>query len=257
MIYAPRFPRPHREVLWGVGSAKDYEGLLIKPTKFVNENFIDDEDWDNIQRILVSLLTGESCPNQIIRKLCAKGYNSKTKKALWHYNQIVKSEFLLKFIHDPEFRRAILYALNRDEHHNALYRSITLNHGELRGKSEDGNLASLYEVNCCHHPLLRRLYSERSLFKSHNRRRKGIFNWFISHSQSAYQPSWQLSILHTAWHSVDGKIVARMGLAKRYWFCPKKVKEKEVKSRQEIKHGKSNYFLLKNSKEKTFKINDL
>ena len=135
MIFAPRIPKPHREVLWGFGSAKEYEGLLIKPTQFANEDLIDGE-WDNIQRIMVSLLTGEASPSHIIRKLCAREYNSKTKKAFWQYNQLVKSEFLLKFIHDQEFRRAVLYALNRGEHHNGLYRSISLNNGELRGKSE-------------------------------------------------------------------------------------------------------------------------
>ena len=136
IIFAPRIPKPHREVLWGFGSAKDYEKYLIKPTKFIDENLIE-EEWDNIQRLVASLLTGEASPSRIIRKLCAKEYTSKTKKALMHYNHIVRSEFILMFIHDPEFRRAILYALNRGEHHNGLYRAISLlNNGELRGKSE-------------------------------------------------------------------------------------------------------------------------
>ena len=40
-------------------------------------------------------------------------------------------------MHDPEFRRAILVALNRGEAFNNLYRAITvLRKGELRGQSE-------------------------------------------------------------------------------------------------------------------------
>ncbi len=136
MIFAPRIPKPHREILWGFGSVKDYEGLFIKPIKFIDENLIEKE-WDNMQRVVASLLTGEASPSSVIRKLCAKEYNSKTKKALLHYNHMVRSEFILTFIHDPEFRRAILYALNRGEHHNGLYRAISLlNNGELRGRSE-------------------------------------------------------------------------------------------------------------------------
>jgi hypothetical protein len=114
MIYAPRIPKIHREILWGFGHDKDYEGLLIKPTQFVNS---EDEDlivaeWDNMQRVTASLLTGEASPSTIIRKLCAKEYTSQTKKALVLYNHLVRSRFILTFLHNKEFRRAILYALN-------------------------------------------------------------------------------------------------------------------------------------------------
>ena len=136
MIFAPRIPRPHRETLWGFGNAKDYEGLLIKPTKFIDENLVN-EEWDNMQRLTASLLTGEAPPSAIIKKLCSKNYVSKTKKAFVQYSHLVRSQFLLMYLHDPEFRRAVLCALNRGEQYNSLYRAITLlNNGELRGKSE-------------------------------------------------------------------------------------------------------------------------
>ena len=49
----------------------------------------------------------------------------------------MRSQFLLKYLHDTEFRRAILIALNRGEAFNNLYRSITvLRKGELRGQSD-------------------------------------------------------------------------------------------------------------------------
>lgn len=136
IIFAPRIPRPHRETLWGFGSPKDYEGFLIKPTKFADENLIN-EEWDNMQKLTASLLTGEASPSVVIRKLCSKDYSSKTKKAFAQYSSLVRSEFLLTYLHDPEFRRVILYALNRGEHYNSLYRAICLlNDGALRGKSE-------------------------------------------------------------------------------------------------------------------------
>jgi hypothetical protein len=56
---------------------------------------------------------------------------------LVQYNSIVKSQFLLLYLHDHEFRRAILIALNRGEAYNGLYRAITLlKKGNLRGQSE-------------------------------------------------------------------------------------------------------------------------
>jgi TnpA family transposase len=136
LVFAPRIPKPHRETLWGFGSAKDYEGMPVRPTQFVNEQLLYAE-WDNIQRLMASILTGEVAPNIIIRKLSSKDYTSNTKKAFVQYNHIIRSKFILQCIHDPEFRRATMYALNRGELYNAMYRSIAiLNNGELKGKNE-------------------------------------------------------------------------------------------------------------------------
>lgn len=136
LVFAPRIPKPHKEALWGFGSAKDYEGMIVRPTHFVDEALIESE-WDNIQRLVASILTGETAPNILIRKLASKNYSSRTKKALVQYNHIVRSHFLLLYIHDHEFRRAIMLALNRGELYNSLYRSISIfNNGKLRGNSE-------------------------------------------------------------------------------------------------------------------------
>ena len=136
MALIPRIPKPHREVLWGFGKAEDYEGLLIKPTKFVNEQLLIDEE-DNIKRLMASFLTGHVSPSIVIQKMSSKEYTSKTKSALIQYNNLEKSKFILNTIHDPELRYVITKILNRGEAYNNLYRAITiLNDGELRGKSE-------------------------------------------------------------------------------------------------------------------------
>ena len=136
MVFAPRIPKPHKETLWGFGKAEDYEGLLIKPTKFVNAQLLIDEE-DNIKRLMASFLTGHTSPSIMIQKMSAKEYTSKTKTALMQYNNLEKSKFILQTIHDPHFRYIITQMLNRGESYNNLYRAVTLlNNGELRGKSE-------------------------------------------------------------------------------------------------------------------------
>jgi TnpA family transposase len=97
---------------------------MIKPTKYADESLIANE-WDNIQCMVASLLTGEDSPSNIISQLASGHYQSTTKKAFVQYNHLVRSQFLLKYLHDTEFRRAILIALNRGEAFNNLYRSIT------------------------------------------------------------------------------------------------------------------------------------
>lgn len=136
LLLAPRIPKPHHETFWGFGKASDYDGYIVRPEKFIREPLLEKE-WNNVQWFVSSLLTGDTNPSTIIRKISAKEYTSKTKLALVHYNNIVKSQFLLSFIHDPELRRAVLIALNRGEEYNKLYRAITVyNRGKLKGKSE-------------------------------------------------------------------------------------------------------------------------
>lgn len=136
MVFTPRVPKPHREVLWGFGKPEDYEGMLIKPTKFIDEHLLIDED-DNIKRLLASFLTGHVSPTVIIKKMSSKNYSSKTKIALMHYNNMERSMHNLRMAHDPAYRYTVTMVLNRGEAYNNLYRAITLlNDGELRGKSE-------------------------------------------------------------------------------------------------------------------------
>ncbi|MFN3233841.1 MAG: Tn3 family transposase [Gammaproteobacteria bacterium] len=136
LTFAPRIPKPHNEIFWGFGSPKDYDGYIVKPSKFIKpERFY--QQWDPIQHMIVSLLTGDALPNIIIGKLSSNNYRSDMKTAFTQYNHIVRSEFLLNYIHNPKFRRAIMIALNRGEAYNRLYQAITLlRKGELRGKSE-------------------------------------------------------------------------------------------------------------------------
>ena len=86
---------------------------------------------------MASFLTGHVSPTIVIKKMSSKGYSSKTKTALMHYNNMERSMHNLRMIHDPASRHTVTLVLNRGEAYNNLYRAITLlNDGELRGKSE-------------------------------------------------------------------------------------------------------------------------
>ena len=134
--FAPRIPKMHNESLWGFRRHKEYSDLIVAPDNMVNKNYVI-EDWDNMQRMLVSMLTGEAIPSVIIGKMSPNKYRSKTKLAFEHYNHIVRSDFILRCINDKNFRWAIECALNRGEAFNNLYRTIALlNGGKFRGQSE-------------------------------------------------------------------------------------------------------------------------
>lgn len=134
--FAPRIPKMHNETLWGFGKHEEYTDFIISPDKIIRKDYII-EDWDNMQRMLVSMLTGEAIPSVIVSKMSSGNYRSKTKLAFAHYNHIVRSNFILRCINDMRFRWAIECALNRGEAFNNLYRAIALlNGGKFRGQSE-------------------------------------------------------------------------------------------------------------------------
>lgn len=63
--FAPRIPKPHREILWGFDSLDNYKNHLIKPKKIADEELIA-EEWDNIQRFIASMIMGKTPPHIII-----------------------------------------------------------------------------------------------------------------------------------------------------------------------------------------------
>ena len=115
---------------------KQYKNYIIKPYYKFKENLII-EEWPNIQNIYVALLTGEQTQSTIVRKLSSHHRKNRTKDALWEYNSILRSIYLLWYIEDPAFRRSVRTALNRTEGYHQLERAIVnVGGGELRGKSD-------------------------------------------------------------------------------------------------------------------------
>jgi TnpA family transposase len=135
--FAPHFKRINHkaETLCGFESLKKYDDFLIKPRHQVRRKIIKNE-WDNIQRIIASLLMGESSQHLIVSKLSSHKRKNKTKEALWEYDKILMSIYMLTFINDPTLRKNVRRALNRGEAYHKLRRAIANVHGhKFRGKS--------------------------------------------------------------------------------------------------------------------------
>ena len=75
--------------------------------------------------------------NIITRKLASYNRTNQTKQALWEYDNIIKSLFLLDYIDSPPLRQNVHQALNRGENYHQLKRAVSFaNFGKLRFKSE-------------------------------------------------------------------------------------------------------------------------
>jgi TnpA family transposase len=138
--FAPRYRDIHDKVsnaLYGFQHPSQYgnDGPL-KPIRKLNTDLII-EEWDNIQRIMVSLALKTVTQSIIVGKLSAYARKNKTKQALWEYDNIIRSLYLLDYIDSVPLRQNVQRALNRGESYHQLRRAVSYaNFGKLRFKSE-------------------------------------------------------------------------------------------------------------------------
>jgi TnpA family transposase len=137
--FAPRYQDIQAKVrasLYGFKHPSQYADLLLKPIRKINSGLIV-EEWENIQRILVSLALKTTTQSIIVGKLSAYERKNKTRRALWEYDNIIRSLYLLEYIDSPPLRRNVQRALNRGENYHQLRRAVSYaNFGKLRFKSE-------------------------------------------------------------------------------------------------------------------------
>jgi TnpA family transposase len=138
--FAPRYRDIYEKVstaLYGFKHPSQYdEGWMLKPVRKLNPQLVI-EEWENMQRILVSLALKTTTQSIIVGKLSAYARKNKTRRALWEYDNIIRSLYLLDYIDSPPLRRNVQRALNRGESYHQLRRAISYaNYGKLRFKTE-------------------------------------------------------------------------------------------------------------------------
>ena len=138
--FAPRYRDIYDKVgeaLYGFKHPSQYdEDMVLKPIRKLSPELII-EEWENIQRIMVSLALKTTTQSTIVRKLSAFARKNKTRRALWEYDNIFRSLYLLDYIDSPPLRRNVQQALNRGESYHQLRRAVShANFGKLRFKTE-------------------------------------------------------------------------------------------------------------------------
>jgi TnpA family transposase len=90
---------------------------LLKPIRKINPRLII-EEWPNLLRIFVSLALKTTTQSIIVGKLNAYARKNKTRRALWEYDNIIRSLYLLDYIDSPPLRQYVQRALNRGENYH-------------------------------------------------------------------------------------------------------------------------------------------
>lgn len=94
--FAPRYRDLYDKVrtsLYGFKHPSQYGELLLKPIRKIQRRLIETE-WENMQRILLSLALKTTTQFIIVGKLSAYARKNRTKRALWEYDNIVGSLYL-------------------------------------------------------------------------------------------------------------------------------------------------------------------
>ena len=109
---------------------------MLKPIRKINTRLIV-EEWENLQRIFVSLALKTTTQSIIVGKLSAYARKNKTQRALWEYDNIIRSLYLLDYIDSAPLRQNVQRALNRGENYHQLHRTVSYaNFGKLRFGTE-------------------------------------------------------------------------------------------------------------------------
>ncbi len=126
--------------------------MLLKPIRKIRDSLIVDE-WENIQRIILSLALKTTTQHVIVSKLSSYARRNRTKRALWEYDNIIRSIYLLDYVDQITLRHNVIRALNRGESYHQLRRAVSFaNFGKLRFKTEHAqqiwNECSRLITNC-------------------------------------------------------------------------------------------------------------
>jgi len=137
--FAPRYRDIQEKVqkaLYGFKHPTQYGAVRLKPVRKINPRLIV-EEWEQMQRLFVSLALKTTTQHIIVGKLSAYPRKNKTRRALWEYDNIMRSLYLLDYIDSPHLRRNVQRALNRGENYHQLRRAVSYaNFGKLRFKTE-------------------------------------------------------------------------------------------------------------------------
>jgi TnpA family transposase len=94
-----------KEALYGFKHPSQYDDTwMLKPVRKLHPELVV-EEWDNIQRIMVSLALKTTTQHIIVSKLSAFARKNKTRRALWEYDNIIRSLYLLDYIDSLPLRR--------------------------------------------------------------------------------------------------------------------------------------------------------
>ncbi len=136
--YAPCFKSFSERIktIGGFLPTSHYKDMLIKPSRCFDRSLITNQ-WPDMQEVMAAMLMKETSQNVIVKKLASHKYKSKLKRAIWEYNRILFSIYMLRYVDGQALQRSVRIALNRGEGYHKIYNAVSKVGGKkFRGGSD-------------------------------------------------------------------------------------------------------------------------
>ncbi len=142
--YAPRIKNLKKQALYIFKSRRktNHPDWKIKPDKYINHDIIE-ECWDDILRLICTIKLKETTASDIFRRLNSYSKQHRLYQALKAFGQIIKPDFILRYIDDVELRQAIEKQLNKVELANRFTRAVAVGNPRefTQGDKEEQEIA--------------------------------------------------------------------------------------------------------------------
>lgn len=139
IAFQPRIKGFHRSTLYGLPgvplqSPADFE---FKNGGLVNTKLIS-EQWDTILRLLVTIKLNHALPSSLLRRLTSYANQHPLHQALVELGKIVRSTFLLQYMHEDQTRQRVNHQLTKIENMHQLAGELNLGkNGLIRYSSKE------------------------------------------------------------------------------------------------------------------------
>lgn len=121
--FMPRIRDLKDQQLYRVDKTADYGDLNQLLTRTADLAIIE-EQWEYMMRVAISLKQKTAPAHVIVQRLTNGSPSDRLTKAFTHLGRIIKTEYILRYLTDPELRRTVQRQLNKGEYRHKLPRWI-------------------------------------------------------------------------------------------------------------------------------------
>lgn len=131
VAFAPRFKRLEDQVIYSFYPKSHYakKGYWVLPSRQINRKLIED-NWDDILRFMATIKLGHTSASQLFKRLNSYSKDHPLYQALKEFGRIMKSQHILTYYDDLEFRQHIQKQLNRVELSNKFSDAVFWDRGK-------------------------------------------------------------------------------------------------------------------------------
>ena len=117
--------------LYKIDEGNFYQNIDILFSKTIDWELIE-KHWYDLMQVVISIHKGKVLPSIILQKLGIHGRKTKLYKAFRELGRVIRTLFLLDYIHDQDFQQTIHQATTKVESYNSFCDWITFGGQKIR-----------------------------------------------------------------------------------------------------------------------------